>query len=86
MNFRDPGPGFCTSSLFWKSSASSCSCIALSGFLTDEGEVSSTNISMPDASFINVSTSLPECMVHTCCVLTLGVSSKSSGGLRSGKH
>lgn len=61
------------SSLFWQFSASGHQFIHCFVWLpTDEEEVSSSNISVPHASFINVSTSLPGRMVHTCCVLGVG--------------
>lgn len=44
----------------------------MSAFSPVEEEGSSANVCLLKDSFINVSMSLPECVVHTCCVLSAG--------------
>lgn len=74
VNFQGPGASTLSeqSSLFWQFSASGHQFIHCFVWLPTDEEVSSSNISVPHASFIYVSTSLPGRMVHTCCVLSVG--------------
>lgn len=86
VNFQGPGASTLSerSSLFWQFSASGHQFVHGFLWLSTDEEVSRSNISVPRASFINVSASLPGRMVHTCCVLAGG--GKTSGGFHSSQR